>query len=155
MGEWHCVRTRPGAEERAHIGIQAAGMETFLPVELVRANYRGNRPGDRAVMWRPLFMGHLFAMLDSSKDLPKLREIHGVDDVVRRDGRLAPIADDAIAAIRRAERSGLFDAAVGCRPANDESPPRDGRHADLVKKIKSARWSKKRTQLLMSLLVSR
>jgi hypothetical protein len=38
------------------------------------------------------------------------------------------------------------------RVADAEAPPLDGRHADLVKKIKSARWSKKRTQLLMSLL---
>jgi hypothetical protein len=52
MGEWFAVRVRPGAEERATIGIQAFGMAAFLPVELIRMNHRGNRRSDRAVMWR-------------------------------------------------------------------------------------------------------
>jgi hypothetical protein len=104
MGEWFAVRAKAGAEERAAIGIDAAGMETFLPVELIRMNHRGNRLGDRAVMWRPLFPRHLFVTLDPSRDLPRLRKIDGVDDVVRPGGRLAPVAGDVINVIRRAER---------------------------------------------------
>jgi hypothetical protein len=152
MGEWHCVRTRPGAEGRATIGIEMAGMTAFLPVELVRISLRWNRRTE--MRWRPLFPRHIFVELDPSRDLEKVRKLDGVDDLVRRDGRLAPIAGDVVAAIRSAERRGLFDLAAGCRPIDGEAPP-DGRHADLVKKIKSARWSKKRTALLMSLLVSR
>jgi hypothetical protein len=89
-------------------------------------------------------------MLDPGRDLRKLREIEGLDDVVRRDGKLAPVADDVVIAIRRAERDGLFDLAAGCRLPDDEAPP-DGRFAG---RIKQARWSRKRTQLLMTLLVS-
>jgi hypothetical protein len=44
---------------------------------------------------------------------------------------------------------GVFEA----RPPSDgEGPPPDDRHAALITKIKSARWSKPRTALLMSLL---
>jgi transcription antitermination factor NusG len=131
----------------------AAGMAAYLPVELVRTNFRGSRRSE--VRWRPLFPGHLFVELDPSRDLPELRKIDGVDDVVRPGGRPAPIADDVINAIRRAERDGLFDAAAGCRLVGGEASPPDGRFAGLVAKIKSARWSKERMQLLMSLMVSK
>ena len=100
-------------------------------------------------------MQHLFAMFDPGRDLTRLCKIDGVDDVVRRDGRLVRIAGDVVAAIRRAERDGLFDAAAGCRPANGDAQPPDARLAGLVTKLKTARRSKARTQLLMSLLVSR
>jgi hypothetical protein len=152
MGEWFAVRTRAGAEGRAAIGIETAGMTAFLPVELVRISLRWKRRTE--MRWRPVFPQHVFAELDPSRDLEKVRKLDGVDDLVRRDGRLAPIAGDVVAAIRSAERRGLFDLAAGCRPTNSEAPL-DGRYADLVKKIKSTRWSKKRTALLMSLLVSR
>jgi hypothetical protein len=153
MGEWFAVRARPRAEERAVIGIEAAGMAAFLPVELVRINFRGNRRTE--MRWRPLFPRHLFVELDPSRDLPKLRSVDGVDDLVRPGGRLAPIAGDVVAAIRSAERRGLFDLAAGCRPIDGEAPPPDGRHAGLVAKIKAAKFSKPRMALLMSLLVSR
>jgi hypothetical protein len=105
--------------------------------------------------WRPIFPGHVFVEIDPTRDIPKLREVDGVDDVLRRDGRLAPVAADVVVAIRSAERRGLFDLAAGCRLADDEASLPDGRHAALMTKIKRGRGSKARMQLLMSLLVSR
>ena len=148
-GEWHVVRVRPGAEGKALIGIEAAHMQAFLPVELVRLNLRSRSE----VQWRALFPGHLFVMLDPNRDLPKLRSVDGIDDVVRRDGKLAPVADDVVSAIRRAERDGLFDAAARCRQPDDDAPPPDARHAGLVARIRRNRWSKERTKLLMELLI--
>jgi hypothetical protein len=55
-----------------------------------------------------------------------------VDDVVRPGGRPAPVADDVITAIRRAERDGLFDAAAGCRLTEGEASPLDVRFTGLV-----------------------
>jgi hypothetical protein len=146
---WYPVRTRPGAEAKVFVGIEAAHMQAFLPVELVRITLRSRSD---EVQWRPLFPGHMFAMLDPARDLPKLQSIDGVDDVVRPGGRLVPVADDAIAAIRRAERDGLFDAAARCRQPDDDEPPPDVRFAGLVARIRRNRWSKERTQLLMGLL---
>jgi hypothetical protein len=150
-GEWFAVRVRPGAESKALVGIEAAHMQVFLPVELVRLKLRSRSE----VTGRPLFPGHMFAMLDPGRDLSKLREIDGIDDVARRDGKLMPVADDIVRAIRRAERDGLFDAAARCRQPDDDAPPPDIRFANLMMKIKRTRWSKARTALLMSLLVSR
>ena len=64
-------------------------------------------------------------------------------------GRLAPIGDGTIAAIRRAERRGAFDRAADCRLAVAEDERPDGRFAGLLAKIKSAWWSRERTALLM------
>ena len=146
---WYPVRTRAGAEGKVLIGIEAAHMQAFLPVELVRLNLRSRSE----VQWRALFPGHLFVMLDPNRDLPKLRSVDGIDDVVRRDGKLAPVADDVVSAIRRAERDGLFDAAARCRQPDDDAPPPDARHAGLVARIRRNRWSKERTKLLMELLI--
>jgi hypothetical protein len=63
-----------------------------------------------------------------------------------------PVADEVIRAIRRAERDGLFDLAAGCRMPDDGASPPDVRFANLMMKIKRARWSKARTALLMELL---
>jgi hypothetical protein len=82
-----------------------------------------------------------------------LLELDGVDGLVRPGGRLVPVADDVVRAIRRAERGGLFDAATRCRQPDDDAPPPDARHAGLVARIRQNRWSKERTALLMELLI--
>jgi hypothetical protein len=148
---WFAVRAKPGAEGKVLVGIEAARMQAYLPVELVRVNLRSRSE----VTWRALWPQHLFAMMDPSRDLPRLREIDGIDDVVRRDGKPAPVADDIVRAIRRAERDGLFDAAARCRVPDEDAPPPDERFAGLVTRIRRARWSKARTALLMELLASR
>ena len=149
--EWHLCRTESGAEDRVLIGVQAARMEAFLPVELVPCVHRGRR----WTMWRPVFPGHVFAMLDPTRDIPRLKSIEGVDDLVRPNGKLVPVADDAIKALRRAERDGLFDAAANCRLPDDDAEPLDERFTGFVTKVRRARWSKKRTALLMDLLLAR
>lgn len=105
MTEWHAIKSKPGAEGRALIGIEASGMVAFLPVELVRKTHRG----EREVTWRALFPGYLFACCEPSRDLPRLLEIDGVVDVLRPGGRLARVPDRAIEAIRQAQDMGAFD----------------------------------------------
>jgi transcription antitermination factor NusG len=153
MGEWHCVRTRPGAEERAYIGIAARSMTVYLPVAFVRISLRGRRRDE--VKWQPIFPGHMFVELDPSRDLETVRRVDGVDDVVRPGGRLAPVDGDAIAAIKSAERRGMFDLASQCRVTDEESPPLDDRFAGFVARIKRERHSRARTGLMMELLASR
>jgi hypothetical protein len=146
--EWHVCRTESGHEHRVAIGLQAIGMQSYLPVELLIGIHRGSK----WTFWKPLFPGHVFAMFDPSRDIPKLRSIEGVDDLVRRDGKLVPVPDDVVRALRAAERRGLFDRASACRLAVADDEPLDERYAALVRQIKRLGWSKSRTAVLMSLL---
>ena len=97
-------------------------------------------------------MGHVFAMLNPGRDLPALRSVEGVDDVLRRDGKLVTIADDVVKALRASERAGLFDLAGASRQPDGETAPLDARFADLMRRIKTSRGSKARNALLMLLV---
>jgi hypothetical protein len=94
-------------------------------------------------------------MLNPARDLPRLREIQGVDAEVRRGGKLTPVSDDVVKALKRSERAGMFDLASACRQSDGETAPLDARLAALMQRIKTSRGSKKRTQLLMELLMPR
>jgi hypothetical protein len=153
-GEWYVVRTRGADAAIAAVGLEKAGMAVFMPVELIRTGCRGNRCQPNAVTWRPVFMGYVFLAMYPARDLPRLREIAGVDGELRRNGKLVPVSDDAIAALRSAERRGLFDLASACRVPDDDAPPPDVRFASLVKRIKRERGSKQRAKLLMELLAT-
>jgi hypothetical protein len=153
-GQWHVVRTRAGAEAEALIGLEKAGLAAYLPTELVRVTYRGTHRGRSEVQWRPLFAGTLFAMFDPGRDLRRVSEIRGVDGALRRNGRLTPISEDALRALKRAERDAVFDAVSGCRVPDDDAQPLDSRFASLMTRVKRERGSKRRTKLLMELLLS-
>jgi Transcription termination factor nusG len=128
---WRAVRARPDAEGRALIGIEAARLTGYLPVELVRKNFRrGHEIG-----WRPLFLGYLFARCDPERDLARLLEIEGVADVLRS----APIADEVIEVIRQAELSGVFDGTRRPRFADGEEVRLPAAFSGLIAKIKCTR----------------
>jgi len=146
MTEWHAVKSRPGAEGRALIGIEACGMTGFLPVELVRKDHRGRR----AITWRALFDGYLFARCDPGRDISRLIEIDGVEDVLRQGYKLSRIPDDVIEAIKAAEQAGAFDRTRKTRLAHgDDVQISTGPFGSLVAKIKSARPSR-RMELLVN-----
>jgi transcription antitermination factor NusG len=144
---WHAVRARPNAEGRILIGIIAARLEGYLPVELVRKSYRRGYE----IGWRPLFDRYLFVRCDSSRGLPRLLEIEGVAELLRAGDRLAPIADEVIEAIRSAEALGLFDATRRPRFAEGDEVRLPGAFAGLVAKIKSAR-ARRRSALVLELV---
>jgi transcriptional antiterminator RfaH len=146
MTEWHAVHAKIGAEGRALIGIEAAGMGAYLPVELIRKNHRG----EREIIWRPLFPRYLFAAIDPGRDLARLRETDGVEDVLRAGGQLARVPDEAIEAIRRAQSAGIFDhtgSATGFK-AGDSVRLVDGPFAGLIARVRSAR-SRHRLQIMV------
>jgi transcriptional antiterminator RfaH len=98
---WYAIRARPNAEGHASIGIAAAPLRAYLPVQRVYKDFRrGHEIG-----WRPLFVGYLFVRCDLERDFARLVEIEGVADVLRS----APISDEIIEVIRLAELSGVFD----------------------------------------------
>jgi hypothetical protein len=158
MGEesaaWHIVRTRGADPAVAAIGCERAGLEVFMPVSMVRVGTRGNRLQPGGIAWQPVFPGSLFVRFNLGRDTRRLCEIYGIDDLLRLDGKPVPVSDDAVAAIKRAERNAMFDAALNCRLADGETEPLDSRFASLLGRVKRERGSKRRTKLLMELLLS-
>jgi hypothetical protein len=152
-GEWYVVRIRGADPATAAVGCEKAGLASYLPCELVRVTYRGNHRGRSETQWRALFPRHMFVAFDPGRDLRRLREIHGVDGELRLDGKLVPVSGDAVAALRSAERRGAFDAALNCRLAVAEDERPDSRFAAWVARVKRGRGSKRRTKLLMELLL--
>ena len=141
MTEWHAVKSRPGAEGKALIGINAYGLTGYLPVELFRTE---NHRGERELTWRSLFSGYLFVRCNPEQDISRILEIDGIEDVVRGAHGLAPVADAIIEAIRSAERVGAFDRTRTPRLAHgDDVVIGEGPFAHLIAKIKCERPSKR------------
>jgi hypothetical protein len=135
MIEWHAVKSRPGAEGRAFIGIQACGMPGFLPVCRVHKEFRHYRE----VGWESLFDGYLFVKCDAALDLPDLLAIKGVEDVLREK-----IPEEVIEAIRIATDHGVFDKGHRkTRFSQGDDVISTGPLGKLVAKIKSARPSRR------------
>lgn len=140
MTEWHAVKSRPGAENKALRCIEACGMEGYFPVELFRINHRTGYE----VTWGPLFPGYLFVRCDLERDFTRLMEINGIVDVLRGRHGAAPIAEAAIDAIRTLERVWGSERTRTPRLAHgDDVVIQDGPFAHLVAKIKSERPSKR------------
>lgn len=140
MTEWHAVKSRPGAEGRALIGIEACGMEAYLPVEVFRISHRTGYE----VTWRALFPGYLFVRCDLGLDFTRLLEIDGIVDVLRGRHGATPVAEALVEAIRSAEKGGAFNKTRTPRLAHgDDVVIPEGPFAHLVAKIKSERPSKR------------
>jgi transcription antitermination factor NusG len=140
MTEWHAVKSRPGAEGKTMICVEACGMEGYLPVELFRINHRTGYE----VTWRALFPGYLFVRCDLERDFTRLLEIDGIVDVLRGRHGATPVAEAIIEAIRCAEKAGAFNKTRTPRLAHgDDVVIQDGPFAHLVAKIKSERPSKR------------
>lgn len=135
MTEWHAVRSRPGAEGRALICLVAAGLTGFLPVALIHKDFRKYRE----LTWEPLFDGYFFVKCEASRDIPRLLEIKGIEDVIREK-----IPEEVVDAIRIAERHGVFDRGQRkTRFKAGDDVISTGPLGKLVAKIKSARPSRR------------
>jgi transcriptional antiterminator RfaH len=140
MTEWHAVKSRPGAENKALRCVEACGMTGYLPVELFRIHHRSGYE----VTWRPLFPGYLFVQCDLGCDLTRLLEIDGIEDVLRGRHGAAPVAEKEMELIRTVERVWASERTRAPRLAHgDDVVIQDGPFAHLVAKIKSERPSKR------------
>lgn len=164
MTEWHAIKSKRGAEDRALIGIEAAGIQAFYPVERIRTHASGpplprslpsmkplaSYPRDRKIITRPVFPGYLFARCEPSRDIPRLLEIDGVEDVLRPGGRLARVPDRAIEAIRQAQDMGAFDHSRSPSGflTGDNVRVMGGPFAGLIARIRSAK-SKHRIEVVV------
>ncbi len=98
---WYAIKTAPQLERHATAALQAAGVETFLP--LCEVGTRPDRNGRRRVMSRPMMPGYVMIRgaipwrLIGSAERYGRRIMWGV----LGQGAPAPIADDVIAAIAK------------------------------------------------------
>jgi transcription antitermination factor NusG len=146
MRAWHAIRAKPGAEGRVMIGIEACGLDGYLPVELVRKTFRGTR--ERTVSWGPLFPLYVFARCDPATDHARLRDVDGVFGP--RPLLPTAIPDEVIESIRRHEQLGVFDHTRQARFTAGDTVRLTGPFAGMIAKIRSAR-PRKRLGLLVEL----
>lgn len=148
--KWHAIRSTPNGEFRAMLGIDAAHIQAFCPVERVRVPARHSRRPVRTAI-RPLFQGYLFACFDAGRDLGRVLEIEGVEDVLRIEGKLGHVDERRIEALRRAQELGAFDRTAN-RLALEEGARveiKDPRLAEFIGKVRAAR-SKDRVRVALA-----
>jgi transcriptional antiterminator RfaH len=147
--KWHAIYSTPAGEFRAMLGIDAAHIEAFCPVERLRAPGRSHKR-DVQVVIRPLFPRYLFARLDGGRDLGRVLEIDGVADVLRINGRPGYVDERLVDALRRAQELGVFDR-TNNRLALEEGAEveiKDPRYEGLIAKVKASR-SKDRIRVIL------
>jgi transcription antitermination factor NusG len=104
--KWHAIRSTPSGEFRAMLGIDYARIEVFLPVEKM---WGPERKGRKTKVLRPLIPRYLFARFDAGRDLTRILEVDGVDDVLRIDGKLGYANEELVAELKRSQEVGGFD----------------------------------------------
>jgi transcription termination/antitermination protein NusG len=99
---WFAVWTRSRAEKSVYEQIVRKGYEVFLPTVTRWSRWKDRR---KQVDW-PLFPGYCFARFEP-RDSLHILTVTGVAAIVSFDGRLAPIPDEEVEAIRRLVTCGL------------------------------------------------
>jgi transcription antitermination factor NusG len=99
---WFAVRTRSRAEKAVHEQLARRGIEVFLPTVPRWSRWKDRR---KRIDW-PLFPGYCFARFDPT-DAMRVRTCEGVATVVSFNGKLAPVPDDEVEAVRRLVTSDL------------------------------------------------
>jgi transcriptional antiterminator RfaH len=94
---WFCVKSQPKRENIAFTQLGTLpDIEAFFPrVRFLRAVSGGPRSVVEA-----LFPGYLFARFTPVRSLRAVRYARGVSYIVRQGRELAPVPDDAVAALR-------------------------------------------------------
>ncbi len=92
---WHVLYTSARAEKRAEARLREVGVETFLPLHMVKRKW-----SDRVkVVEQPLFSSYIFVNCDDYK-LRQLPFIYGVSRIVYYNGRPAIVKQVEIDAIK-------------------------------------------------------
>ena len=99
---WFAILARTGREKSTTLLLENLGYHCFLPVSKSRRQW-SDRIKELAV---PLFPGYLFCRMNPHNRLPVL-QTPGVIQIVGVGKSPIPVEEEEIAAIQRAEKSGL------------------------------------------------
>ncbi len=102
MPPWFAVWTRSRAEKAVHEQLERKGFEVFLPTVPRWSRWKDRR---KRIDW-PLFPGYCFARFDAADSLHVLT-CSGVATIVSFNGKLAPVPDAEVEAVRRLVTSDL------------------------------------------------
>ena len=94
---WYAAYTAPRHEKSAHQHLESRSLESFLPLYDSARMWNGRR----AVVQMPLFPGYLFVRIFPDQRV-KVLEVPGVLHIVSSHGRLTPLPEGEIEALRMA-----------------------------------------------------
>lgn len=101
--KWYVIHTRSRHEAKVEWGLQARGLEVFLP----RITVRSRRRDRFQLIAVPLFSGYLFVHTDLSPwAYDGIIRHHGVVSILGSKGRCTPVATETVASIRSILESG-------------------------------------------------
>ena len=104
---WYVVHTHSRHEAKVQSGLEARGLEVFLP----RVTVRSRRRDRFQLLEVPLFSGYLFVYSDLSPwAYDSIIRHHGVVRILGSKGRCTPVAAETVASIQSIMESGrIFD----------------------------------------------
>jgi len=92
---WYATYTAPRHEKSVLMHLQRRDVETFLPLYSSTRMWNGRR----AVVQMPLFPGYLFVRISTEHRL-RVLEVPGVLSIVSSQGRLVPVPEGEVEALR-------------------------------------------------------
>jgi transcription elongation factor/antiterminator RfaH len=112
VAQWFVIRSNQRQERLACTALKADQVETYLPM-IVRSNRKGE------VFGAPMFPSYLFARLPMrSKAWRDVFTARGVSSVLSWGGRVRPLADRVIDAIREREHDGFVRMSLDAEPVH-------------------------------------
>lgn len=106
MGKsWYCVYSEIRKETKVAAELGSLGFESYLPMGKCRKHRRGEGRG-----WMLAFPRYLFVRFDINKDdWGQIKDIWGVQDLIRFDGIPVKIRDETVDEMRRLQDIGFYD----------------------------------------------
>jgi transcriptional antiterminator RfaH len=120
--DWYAIYTKPREEERACQNLNAWKIQTFAPKVSERVYHRYTEKTFNVI--KPLFPRYIFARFHPQLG-PKVSFTRGVQSIVSFSGKLVPLEDEIIEAIRSRMENGLVHIGEEFEPG-DEVVIRDG-----------------------------
>lgn len=148
----YVVYTNINCEERAALGLRAAGFEVFLPT-VTRMVKRGSRK--KIKVERPLFSRYLFVRFDINRDpWTAIKRTDGVEALICNNQIPVSVPDAAIERLRTLQGLGAFDETVGRTEIGKGQSVRieAGAFADWVGEVLAADNERRRVEILLDLL---
>lgn len=104
---WFVVHAQSRHEEKVQFGLQAMGLEVFLP----RITVRSRRRDRFQLLSAPLFPGYLFVYTDLNPwAYARIIRYQGVVRILGSKGRCTPVAAETVISIRSIMENGrIFD----------------------------------------------